>query len=68
MTPFTLTESAKEQMTYLLSKNPGKDAVHLQVKGGGCAGFKYEWGFVNNDEIEKTAYLGSFSVSNCGTV
>ena len=51
MTPFTLTESAKEQMTYLLSKNPGKDAVHLQVKGGGCAGFEYEWTFEDNDTL-----------------
>ena len=50
MTPFTLTESAKEQMTYLLSKNPGKDAVHLQVKGGGCAGYKYKWGFIDKKE------------------
>ena len=49
MTPFILTDSAKTQMTYLLSKNPDKDAVHLAVKGGGCAGFKYEWGFVKND-------------------
>ena len=54
MTPFTLTDSAKTQMEYLLSKNPDKDAVHLAVKGGGCAGFKYEWGFIKNDEIEKT--------------
>jgi len=60
MTPFTLTESAKEQMTHLLSKNPDKDAVHLQVKGGGCAGFKYEWGFVKNDEIEKTDTVESW--------
>ena len=50
MTPFILTDSAKTQMTYLLSKNPDKDAVHLAVKGGGCAGFKYEWGFVDKQE------------------
>ena len=54
MTPFILTDSAKTQMTYLLSKNPDKDAVHLAVKGGGCAGFKYDWSLEDslNDDDE----------------
>ena len=52
MTPFTLTDSAKQQMSSLLSKNPGKDAVSLSVKGGGCAGFEYNWEIVNTDDIE----------------
>ena len=50
MTPFTLTDSAKKQMSYLLSKNPDQDAVHLAVKGGGCAGFKYDWQFIDKAE------------------
>ena len=52
MTPFTLTESAKEQMIKLCNEHE-TDAVHLSVKGGGCSGFQYEWGFVKEEEINK---------------
>jgi len=47
---FELTESAKQQMSNLLAKNPGRYAVSLSVLGGGCAGFKYDWGFVDSAE------------------
>ena len=36
---FDITDEAKNQMEKLLSKNPEKYAVSLEVKGGGCAGF-----------------------------
>ena len=52
MSLVNVTESAKEQMLKLCKDN-NSDAVHLSVKGGGCSGFKYEWGFVNEDEINK---------------
>ena len=45
---FDITDEAKTQMEGLLSKNPGKYAVSLMVKGGGCAGFKYDWGFIDS--------------------
>ena len=47
---FELTESAKRQISNLLAKNPGRYAVSLAVLGGGCAGFKYDWGFVDRAE------------------
>ena len=47
---FDITESAKTQMAKMLSKNPEKYAVSLAVKGGGCAGFKYEWKFIDSKE------------------
>lgn len=51
---FTITTAAKEQMSKLLAKNTDKYAVHLSVRGGGCAGFKYEWGFIDSaDKVEK---------------
>ena len=53
MSMFTVTDSAKEQMIKLCEDN-NTDAVHLSVKGGGCSGFKYEWGFVKDDEIQKS--------------
>ena len=50
MKPFEITDSAKAQIERLLEKNPGKYAVSLAVLGGGCAGFKYEWGFADTKE------------------
>ena len=44
-----LTESAKEQMDNMLSEH-NKSAVRLALKGGGCAGFKYDWTFTNEPE------------------
>jgi iron-sulfur cluster assembly protein len=37
-----LTESAKERMNVMLQEHK-QPAVRLQLKGGGCAGFKYDW-------------------------
>ena len=48
-----VTETAKVQMSNLLTKNPEQDAVRLSVLGGGCAGFKYDWGFAKDSEINK---------------
>ena len=65
---FDITDKAKTQMEGLLSKNPGKYAVNLAVKGGGCAGFKYDWGFidskdkVNTEDITEDWGTGRFVV------
>ena len=50
MKPFEITDAAKAQIEKLLSKNTDKYAVSLAVLGGGCAGFKYDWGFVDTKE------------------
>lgn len=50
MALFTITDKAKRQIEKLLDKNKGKYAVSLAVMGGGCAGFKYEWGFTDTQE------------------
>tara|TARA_Y100000389_G_scaffold201149_1_gene243145 strand:+ start:1077 stop:1415 length:339 start_codon:yes stop_codon:yes gene_type:complete len=42
MSIVTLTESAKAQMCNMVEEHK-KPAVRLSLKGGGCAGFKYEW-------------------------
>jgi iron-sulfur cluster assembly accessory protein len=47
----TLTESAKEQMVEML-KTHGKGAVRLALKGGGCAGFTYDWS-LDDDQSEE---------------
>jgi iron-sulfur cluster insertion protein len=35
-----------------LRKKHNKKFVRLDVKGGGCAGFNYEWSFDDEDRIE----------------
>ena len=50
MKPFEITEEAKNLIEKLLGKNPDKNAVSLAVLGGGCAGFKYDWGFADTKE------------------
>jgi len=58
MKPFKITDSAKSQIETLLSKNTDKYAVSLAVLGGGCAGFKYSWGFVDTKEdIQAEDYI-----------
>ena len=50
MSLFEITDEAKNQISKLLEKNPGKYAVSLEVNGGGCAGLKYDWKFIDNKE------------------
>ena len=42
MSIVNLTEQAKQHMATML-KEHNKPAIRLGLKGGGCAGFKYEW-------------------------
>src|SRR5210317_570059 len=49
----TLTEAAQDQIS-LICKENNCFAVTLNLKGGGCAGFEYEWGTIDNpSKIEK---------------
>jgi iron-sulfur cluster assembly accessory protein len=45
----TITETANTHLTEL-SKEHNKKYVRLEVKGGGCAGFKYDWSFEDNKD------------------
>ena len=47
-----LTDNAIERLSQI-AKDHGKKYCRLAVKGGGCAGFKYEWGFVDKKEDVK---------------
>ena len=48
----TLTEQAQDQIN-TICKEHSCYAVSLNIKGGGCAGFEYDWGTINSpDEIE----------------
>lgn len=54
MTVCTLTAAAKTQINTLCREN-SVYAISLNLKGGGCAGFEYDWGTVNTaDDVEKS--------------
>ena len=51
MTVLTVTKSQRKSGR-TFGKN-SKYAVRLGIKGGGCAGFSYDWGFAEQSEVEK---------------
>jgi iron-sulfur cluster assembly protein len=64
----TLTQSAEEQIETLCKDNECY-GVSLNVKGGGCAGFEYDWQMIktsdeieDNDEVIETKNGGVFVV------
>ena len=61
MTICTLTDAAKQQIN-LLCKENNKYGVSLNIKGGGCAGFEYEWGLLSEEEVDNES-----EVLNAGT-
>lgn len=66
----TLTESAKKQIDMLCHEH-GCYAISLNLKGGGCAGFEYEWGTIGHpselepgDEVVHTNNAGRFVIGS----
>lgn len=64
----TLTESAKKQIDQLCADN-NCYAITLNIKGGGCAGFEYDWGTIDHpselqpgDEVVQTDGAGRFVI------
>ena len=53
MDPITVSESAK---TYIeqLCQSEGKAGLRLEVVGGGCAGFSYDYSFVDDNPADQT--------------
>ncbi|MDB9980624.1 iron-sulfur cluster assembly accessory protein [bacterium] len=47
----TLTSAANAQISTVCEEN-NSYAVSLNIKGGGCAGFEYDWGIMNEEEIK----------------
>jgi len=49
----TLTDAAKQQIDTICKEN-NVFGVTLNMKGGGCAGFEYDWGTINDaNDIEE---------------
>jgi iron-sulfur cluster assembly accessory protein len=59
----TLTAAANHQISKLCEEN-NCYAVKLGVKGGGCAGFEYEWSTVQVDEINSNDELIECDLGN----
>ena len=51
MSIVTLTESAIKQMDSMLLEH-SKPAIRLELQGGGCSGFKYNWTLEDNLELQ----------------
>ena len=59
MAVITVTENAIAKIKELCHNNH-KYAVRLSIKGGGCAGYSYDWGFADELEIAATDELLNF--------
>jgi len=66
----TLTPTALEHMNSML-KEHNKSIVRLSMKGGGCAGFKYDWSLDDSkdfdDEIVKLDN-GEFAIDSASVM
>jgi|TARA_R110002074_G_scaffold207231_1_gene375813 iron-sulfur cluster insertion protein len=51
-----LSNQAKEQLAQKCAYN-GKRYILLSAKGGGCAGFKYDWEYIDEEKIGKNDSL-----------
>lgn len=70
----TLTESAKKQIDRLCEENSCY-AITLNLKGGGCAGFEYDWSTIGDptelapgDEVICTDGVGRFVIGAHSTM
>ena len=50
-----ISEKAKEYMKGIADAEPGK-VVFLGIKGGGCAGFSYDWSLKAESELDEYSY------------
>ncbi len=63
----TITSAANDQISNLCKEN-NCYAITLNLKGGGCAGFEYEWGTAQIDDLEEGDEIvacdqGNFAIS-----
>ena len=56
MSIFTVTAAANHQIGKLCQENDCY-AISLNLKGGVCAGFEYEWGTLQVEEIEAHDFI-----------
>ena len=59
-----LTDNALLRLRELRKKND-KNFVRLDVKGGGCAGFEYQWSYANEEQRNDAIIDEVLLVSSC---
>lgn len=59
----TVTQKANDQISKLCEENECY-AITLDLKGGGCAGFEYEWGTAQLEDLEETHYIAKCESGN----
>ena len=47
-----ITDSAADRIKFLSKERSGNKFLRISVNGGGCSGFKYDYVFVQDIEIE----------------
>lgn len=58
MDPITVSESAKQYIQKLCASE-NKSGLRLEVIGGGCAGFSYDYSFVDDSPIDQNDVIVS---------
>ena len=52
----TITPAANQQVSKLCKEN-NCYAISLNLKGGGCAGFEYDWGTLQVEEVDANDFV-----------
>jgi iron-sulfur cluster assembly protein len=63
MTIRKLTETAKNHINSICNER-NCYGVSLNLKGGGCAGFEYEWGTISKDQVNEEDEIISTGTGN----
>ena len=58
-----LTENAVKRLSYIADK-AGTRYVRLDIKGGGCAGFNYDWSTTNTREDKDLLFADVLCISS----
>ena len=60
----TILDNAYKRLSELRKKH-NKKFVRLQVKGGGCAGFNYDWSFTDEEQREDIVVDDMLVIDRC---
>lgn len=56
MSLVSITSAAEQQVSTLCKENDCY-AISLNLKGGGCAGFEYDWGTMQEEDLEENDFI-----------
>lgn len=56
---FSISESARRRIAYLLASEPAGTRLRVAVEGGGCSGFQYKYDFVTENPAADDKEFGT---------